>query len=406
MLATLREHAPGERDPAVVAGLVAWASGAFAGADALGAAPTLSAPGGYRARGRGPPVAPGRRRRQVLRAARGLDQALPPLDADHDARMPRLIWRSAGRPAGAGRTSSPAPRAARPTSPRWRRVRRPPSTPAPTPAPAPASPHVAEAPAPASLHVAEAPAPAQGMLARGAGRRRSGARGGAPAVVSGARGGAPPAAGGGPRVGHARRRDQGRSLPARVSVRGLSSGASASRARRGADAPYVDTAACIEPRIVLEVRGDDYRRALGAEHLRRVRSCRRESSFGISDRSSIGVRVVHATRRQGHAAPHPCPCRGREARRSCDTVAFRCAGRAQARGRRRRRYSEGTRRSAAARPRLHARRRRDRRGSDPFPRDGDDDSAEHVARSPTIVFRNARAQRRLAKLGGKTSSAS
>ena len=34
MLATLREHAPGERDPAVVAGLVAWASGAFAGADA------------------------------------------------------------------------------------------------------------------------------------------------------------------------------------------------------------------------------------------------------------------------------------------------------------------------------------------------------------------------------------
>ena len=34
MLATLREHAPGERDPAVVAGLVAWASGAFAGANA------------------------------------------------------------------------------------------------------------------------------------------------------------------------------------------------------------------------------------------------------------------------------------------------------------------------------------------------------------------------------------
>jgi len=34
MLATLREHAPGERDPAVVAGLVVWASGAFAGADA------------------------------------------------------------------------------------------------------------------------------------------------------------------------------------------------------------------------------------------------------------------------------------------------------------------------------------------------------------------------------------
>ena len=34
MLATLREHAPGERDAAVVAGLVAWASGAFAGADA------------------------------------------------------------------------------------------------------------------------------------------------------------------------------------------------------------------------------------------------------------------------------------------------------------------------------------------------------------------------------------
>ena len=33
MLATLREHAPGERDPAVVAGLVAWASDAFAGAD-------------------------------------------------------------------------------------------------------------------------------------------------------------------------------------------------------------------------------------------------------------------------------------------------------------------------------------------------------------------------------------
>ena len=86
----------------------------------LGAAPTLSAPGGYRARGRGPPVAPGRRRRQVLRAARGLDQALPPLDADHDARMPRHM--AIGGPScGAGRTGSPG-RARAPTR-RPRRAR-------------------------------------------------------------------------------------------------------------------------------------------------------------------------------------------------------------------------------------------------------------------------------------------
>ena len=121
-----------------------------------------------------------------------------------------------GPSCGAGRTSSPAPRARDrrgapqrgTTLPRWRP--RPPSpTPAPTPAPAPASPHVAER---------QRRPPFTSPKRR---RRRKGSAHGAPAPAAPARlprsAAAPTeaaaAAGGGPRVGHARRRDQGR--PAR-----------------------------------------------------------------------------------------------------------------------------------------------------------------------------------------------
>ena len=212
MLATLREHAPGERDPAVVAGLVAWASGAFAGADAS-ALPRLCQHLAVTERAAGDllwlqgdvadkyyvlhagliklfrhsstPIMTRecrdlygdrravlrRRPHELARAARGAADEAPERD-DEPALAPRppsRHWRRCRRR-----------RQPRLTSPK--RQRRPPL-------------HVAEAPAPAQ-GIADAPAPPEA--------RRP------PAAGSGARGGAPPAAGGGPRVGHARRRDQRR----------------------------------------------------------------------------------------------------------------------------------------------------------------------------------------------------
>ena len=163
MLATLREHAPGERDPAVVAGLVAWASGAFAGADAS-ALPRLCQHLAVTERAAGDllwlqgDVAD---KYYVLHAGliKLFRHSTPimtrecrDLYGDRRAvlrRRPNELARAARGAAdkAPARDDEPA-LAPRPPSP----------TPAPTPAPAPASPHVAEAPAPASLHVAEAPA--------------------------------------------------------------------------------------------------------------------------------------------------------------------------------------------------------------------------------------------------------
>ena len=197
MLATLREHAPGERAPP---SSPARRVGVRCHALSLGAAPTLSAPGGCRARGGGPVVAPGRCRRHVRRAARGLDQALPPLDADHDARVPhpygdrRAVLRR--RP-----NEPPAPRAARPTRQRPRGAASAVSTPA-------------RRRRRRQLASRRRSASA-GLPSRRSAGAAQGAAGAPPPGGAAARsrrrrpGGAPPAAGGGPR-GHARRRDQGR----------------------------------------------------------------------------------------------------------------------------------------------------------------------------------------------------
>ena len=329
MLATLREHAPGERDPAVVAGLVAWASGAFAGADAS-ALPRLCQHLAVTERAAGDllwlqgdvadkyyvlhagliklfrhstPIMTRecrdlygdrravlrRRPNELIRAARGAADKAPARD-DEPALAPR----------------PPAP------------------TPAPTPAPAPASPHVAEAPAPASLHVVEAPAPAQGIADAPA----PAAAAPAPAEARRPRPAAAPAEARRPRPEADPEWDTlgvatkdvlpGTGLGEGALLRSVGvTGASSS------DAPYVDTAACIEPCVILEVRGDDYRAALGAEHLRRVeimqtrkffrdlgpfKHWRPESFMQLADK---------ATRR--HIPAHAVVAR-RGA--SCDTVAF------------------------------------------------------------------------------------
>ena len=150
-------------------------------------------------------------------------------------------------------------------------------TPAPTPAPAPASPHVAEAPAPASLHVAEAPAPAQGIAdapapAPAEERPRSAA---APAEARRPRPEADPEW---DTLGVATKEvvpgtglGEGALLRS-VGVTGASS----------ADAPYVDTAACIEPCVVLEVLG-------GVEINQRAKGLRGRLATPSSGRHVDGV---------------------------------------------------------------------------------------------------------------------
>ena len=285
MLATLREHAPGERDPAVVAGLVAWASGAFAGANAS-ALPQLCQHLAVTERAAGDllwlqgdvadkyyvlhagliklfrhstPIMTRecrdlygdrravlrRRPHELARAARGAADEAPPRD-DEPALAPR------------------------PPSP----------TPAPVPAPAPASPHVAEAPAPASLHVAEAPAPAQGIADAPAPPE---ARRPQPeAAPTEARRPRPEADPEWDTLGVATKDVlPGTGLGEGALLRSVGvTGASSS------DAPYVDTAACIEPCVVLEVLGgvEINQRAKGLRGRPATPSSGRHVDGGISTR--------------------------------------------------------------------------------------------------------------------------
>ena len=282
MLATLREHAPGERDPAVVAGLVAWASGAFAGANAS-ALPQLCQHLAVTERAAGDllwlqgDVAD---KYYVLHAGliKLFRHSTPimtrecrELYGDRRAvlrRRPHELARAARGAAdeAPARDDEPA-LAPRPPSP----------TLAPVPAPAPASPHVAEAPAPASLHVAEAPAPAQGIAdapapAPAEERPRSAA---APAEARRPRPEADPEW---DTLGVATKDvlpgtglGEGALLRS-VGVTGASS----------ADAPYVDTAACIEPCVVLEVLG-------GVEINQRAKGLRGRLATPSSGRHVDGV---------------------------------------------------------------------------------------------------------------------
>ena len=136
-----------------------------------------------------------------------------------------------------------------------------------------------------------------------------------------------------------------------------------------------------------QVRGDDYRRALGAEHLRRVeimqtrkffrdlgpfKHWRPESFMQLADK---------ATRR--HIPAHAAVAR-RGA--SCDTVAFVVQGELKLEGA----VAVGTQRKSVDLLRLGPGSMLGdveiAEGLTQFPRNGDDDSAEHVARGPAIVF--------------------
>ena len=149
---------------------------------------------------------------------------------------------------------------------------RPPSpTPAPTPAPAPASPHVAEAPAPASLHVAEAPAPAQGT----AGAPSPAAAAPAPAEARRPRPEADPEW---DTLGVATKDV----LPGTGLCEGALLRSVGVTGASSADAPYVDTAACIEPCVVLEVLG-------GVEINQRAKGLRGRPATPSSGRHVDGV---------------------------------------------------------------------------------------------------------------------
>ena len=285
MLATLREHAPGERDAAVVAGLVAWASGAFAGADAS-ALPQLCQHLAVTERAAGDllwlqgDVAD---KYYVLHAGliKLFRHSTPimtrecrELYGDRRAvlrRRPHELARAARGAAdeAPARDDEPA-LAPRPPSP----------TPAPTPAPASASPHVAEAPAPASLHVAEAPAPAQGTA-------------GAPAPAAPVpaeerpRSAAAPAEARRPRPEADPEWDTlGVATKDVLPGTGLGEGALLRSVgvtgASSADAPYVDTAACIEPCVVLEVLG-------GVEINQRAKGLRGRPATPSSGRHVDGV---------------------------------------------------------------------------------------------------------------------
>ena len=115
------------------------------------------------------------------------------------------------------------------------------------------------------------------------------------------------------------------------------------------------------------------------------RSCRRESSFGISDRSSIGgpSRSCSSPTRPRGATSQPMPWSRRGA--SCDTVAF-VEGRDKLEGA----VAVGTQRKSVDLLRLGPGSMLGdveiAEGLTHFLAIGDDDSAEHVARGPAIVF--------------------
>ena len=286
MLATLREHAPGDRDPAVVAGLVAWASITFAGAGAA-ALPRLCQHLAVTERAPGDllwlqgDVAD---TYYILHAGsiKLLRHSTPimtrecrDLYGDRRAVLRRLPHEILAHAAALGAGNEPARDDETPAA----------QSPAPVPTPAPT---------PASLHVAEAPAPARGLadapaLATGAPAPAPGAP--APARVS-ADAPAPAAGAQAPAETDAGDEDEAatEARPPRpepepewdtlgvvtkdvAAGTGLGEGAllrSVGVTGASGGGPYVNTAACVEVCVVLEVRGEDYRRAFGAEHLRRV----------------------------------------------------------------------------------------------------------------------------------------
>jgi len=306
MLATLREHAPGDRDPAVVAGLVAWASSMFAGADAAALsrlcqhlAVTERAPGDllwlqgdvadtYYILHAGAI--------KLLRHSTPImTRECRDLYGDRRAVLRRRPHEILAHAAALGAGNEPARDDETPA------LQSP--APAPTPAPAPSS-HVAEAPAPAR-GLADAPALARGLAdapapARGLADAPAPAAGApAPARVSAD---APAPAAGAPAPAEAEAEEEEKDVASMASeaateVRpprpepepewdtlgvvtkdvaagtGLGEGAllrSVGVTGASGGGPYVNTAACVEPCVVLEVRGEDYRRAFGGEHLRRV----------------------------------------------------------------------------------------------------------------------------------------
>ena len=286
MLATLREHTPGDRDPAVVAGLVARASIPFAGAGAA-ALPRLCQHLAVTERAPGDllwlqgDVAD---TYYILHAGsiKLLRHSTPimtrecrDLYGDRRAVLRRRPHEILAHAAALGAGNEPA------------RDDETPAAQSPAPAPTPA-------PTPASLHVAEAPAPARGLadapaLATGAPAPAPGAP--APARVS-ADAPAPAAGAQAPAETDAGDEDEAatEARPPRpepepewdtlgvvtkdvAAGTGLGEGAllrSVGVTGASGGGPYVNTAACVEVCVVLEVRGEDYRRAFGAEHLRRV----------------------------------------------------------------------------------------------------------------------------------------
>ena len=325
MLATLREHAPGERTrrrrrP------VAWASGRSPRRRAL---PQLCQHPAVTERAAGDLLCPGTS--PTARAAAGLI-ALPPLDADHDARMPRLIWRSAGRlrrrphelaraargaAGGAARTTSSL--APRPPFRRWRRRRRRRQPCLTSPAPAPAS--------------FTSPS-----AARGAGQPTRGVV--APPGASGARRRS--------RKRHPRRRAaRGRRRTRRDTLAPRPKKSLPARPRRG-PAPGVGVGR-VERRRAVRRHGGVIEPAWYLRCGRRHERTRRRAPAPSRDHADAkvlsGSRPVPHWRpesfmqlRQGHAAPSLLAV---FAGAAPPATPWRCcAGRAQARGRRRRRYSE------------------------------------------------------------------